>query len=165
MTRTKKPRKAYRPRAVQSDPVSWAIAGVHTLPAESKRAMMVPIDAAVLLLKRGQAARDDWNVICQALNLAEALAGLQIGSNLTPQIAAGQGALRTIAQRMIGTGRATCYAAELALVDEALAMYRVQVRLCTQAEMSRAVARVKELHRSGAMEDVARLYEGMQKAA
>jgi hypothetical protein len=162
-----KPRrqKPYRPRHVQTDPVSWAIAGVHTLPLESQQATMKPVDAAVLLLKQGKSTREDWNVVCQALNIAEELAKLQIGSNLLPQILAGQQALRSVAFRMIGKGSATCYGAELVAIDEALTMYRAQLRLCAQAEFGRAVNRVKQLHASGAMDDVGRMYEQMQKAA
>lgn len=157
----KKRSKKYRQRAVQTDPISWAIAGVHTLPVKTIAATFAPIDDAVLKLKQGKATREDWNIPCQALNIAEALANLQIGPNLLPEIASGQSALVSIAQRMIGKGSATCYGAELAAIDEALAMYRAQLKVCTQAEFGRAVARVKELHRSGAMDDVGRMYEQM----
>lgn len=160
MSKTKKPRtKRYVARECLQDPVSWAVAGVHTLPTESQQAAMVPVDGAVALLKQGMAGRDDWNMIVQALNIAEALAGLQIGPNLMPQIEAGQEALHAIALRMIARRTATCYATELHAIDEALAMYRAQLKLCTQAEFSRAIARVKELHRSGAMVYVARVFE------
>jgi hypothetical protein len=159
----KKRNKKYRPREIQTDAISWAVAGVHTFPAETIATTFKPIGEAILLLKKGQATREDWNVPCQSLNIAEALAGLKIGPNLMPQIRAGQEALSKIAQRMIGTGKATCYGAELAAIDEALVMYRVQMKVCTQAEFSRAVNRVKELHRSGAMEDMCRLYERMTK--
>lgn len=40
-------------------------------------------------------------------------------------------------------------------------MYRAQMTLCSQAEMMRALRRVNDLHRSGGMQDVKRLYEGM----
>jgi hypothetical protein len=158
----KKPRnKKYRPREIQTDPVTWAIAGVHKFPTETIAATFVPVDEAMLLLKLGKATREDWNVPCQSLNIAEALAGLRIGPNLMPQIRAGQEALSKIAQRMIGTGKATCYGAELAAIDEALVMYRVQMKVCTQGEFTRAVNRVKELHRSGGMDDMCRLYDRM----
>jgi hypothetical protein len=157
----KKRNKSYRPREILADPISWAIAGAHTLPTESQSALLAPIDAAIVLLKQGKATRDDWNVCAQALNLAEALAGAQIGSNLMPQIRAGHKALEQVAIRMIERGTSTCYAAELAAIDEAIVMYRCQVRVCTQAEMSRALARVKELHRTGAMDQVAEIYEKM----
>jgi hypothetical protein len=153
--------KKYKPREIQLDPVSWAIAGAHLFPTETIAATFKPIEDAILLLKQGRATREDWNVPCQALNIAEALAAMGIGPNLLPEIASGQSALVSIAQRMIGTGKATCYGAELAAIDEALTMYRVQMKVCTQGEFSRALARVKELHRSGAMDDMGRMYEEM----
>jgi hypothetical protein len=163
VSKSKKPRKRYVPREQRADPVTWALAGVHKIPTESIDASFAPINAAFGLLKQGKAAREDWNVISQALNVAEALAGLQIGSNLIPEIVAGQRWLHQIALRMLERDISTCYAAELAAIDEALTMYRAQMQVCTQAEFGRAVARVKDLHRSGAMDDVARLYQEMDQ--
>jgi DNA-binding FrmR family transcriptional regulator len=157
--------KSYRPRDVQLDAVSWAIAGATCIPPASQAAALAPVMAAVRVLKQGMATRVDWNVVAQCMNLAEALAALQIGSNLMPQIGAGQKALHRIALRMLERGTSTCYATELADIDEAVVMYRVQLSLCTQAEFSRAVVRVKDLHRSGAMDDVARLYLKLDREA
>lgn len=166
MTKPKPKRtKRYVPREIQSDPVSWAVAGAHKLPTESLDAMFVPINDAITHLKQGRASRDDWNIVCQALNLAEALAAARIGANLLDAITVGQEALHQIALRMLETGSSTCRAAELSAMDESLVMYRAQLQVCTQAELSRAVARVKNLHRSGAMDDVARIYNGMDKTA
>lgn len=156
--------KKYKPREILADPVSWAIAGSHLLPRESVAAAFVPIDAALLILKQGRALRDDWNMVAQALNVAEALAELQVGHNLVAEIAAGQAALMAIAQRML-KGSATCYASELADVDEALFVYRAQLKVCTQADFGKAVKRVRQLHACGAMQDVERVFEGMPRAA
>lgn len=160
----KKRSKKYRPREVSADPISWALAAVYTLPTESQAAIMAPIDDAFLLLKKGVARREDWNVVGQALNLAEAFAGMQIGPNLLPAILAGQSALHQIALRMLQTGSSTCYGAELVALEEALVMYRVQLKVCTQAELGRAFEKLKNLHRCGAMQDVARLYAQMDAA-
>ncbi len=162
MSRPKPKRnKRYVPRERLADPVGWAVAGVHKLPTESIDAVFVPIDEALALLRQGRAGREDWNVVCQALNVAEALAVVAVGSNLMPEIAAGQRWLHQIALRMLETGSSTCYAAELAAIDEALTMYRAQLQVCTQADFSRAIAHVRNLHRSGAMEQIARVYEAM----
>lgn len=160
----KKRNKKYTPREVLADPVSWAVAGAYLMPTEKINLIQAPVDAAVLLLKQGRALRDDWNVVANALNLAEALAGLQVGHNLTAEIAAGQGALLGIARRMIG-GSATWYAAELAAVDEAIFVYRAQMKVSTQGDFSRACERVKVLHRSGSMQDVADMFDLMPRAA
>ncbi|PUA17285.1 hypothetical protein [Glaciimonas sp. PCH181] len=161
MTGTKKRNKSYKPRRVQLDPVSWAIAGSHKIPLKLQAELREPLADALALLRQGVAKRDDWNQLSNALNLAEALAGLQIGPNLVPAIAAGERSLEAVALRMQKTGHSTLWAVELADITEALEMYRIQVSLCSQAEYSRAVRRVKDMHRGGGMCDVAKLYEGM----
>lgn len=165
MTKPKPKRtKRHVPRQVNSNSVDWAVAGAHRLPTESLDAMFVPITEAVALLKQGRASREDWNIVCQALNLGEALTAARIGANLLTTIIVGQEALHQIALRMLETGSSTCRAAELVVIEEALASYRAQLQVCTQAELSRAVTRVKNLHRGGAMDDVAKIYNGMDKS-
>ncbi len=89
--------KKYKPRECLADPVSWAIAGSFKLPHETVAATMAAVEPALKLLKQGKATRDDWNVVCQAVNVAEALAGLQVGHNLIAEIKAGEAALRSVA--------------------------------------------------------------------
>lgn len=161
MSRQKPKRcKAYKPKPVQADPVSWAVAGVHTLSKKTIDACMSKVDGAFETLKRGQQRPEDWNHVSTALSVAEALAGLQIGANLLPQIAKGQAALHKIALRM-ADGEKACKAPELAAITEALVMYRVQLSLCTQAEISRAAERAKKLIECGARSETERLYERM----
>ncbi len=163
MSRTKKPRKAYRPREVNPSALNWALAGAHLMPQKIRAELLVLVDLAFDKLRRAEADRDDWNVIANALNIAEALAGLGIGPNLIPAITAGHDAIHQVALRMVAGARSTCRGAELAVITEGLAMYRIQLRLCTQAEMSRAVKRVDNMHRSGAMKDIERIYGGMNE--
>jgi hypothetical protein len=166
MSRQKKPRnKKYRPRELMTNTIEWARAGVLTFPHETVDQLMVEPLAAFDKLRRAAADRDDWNMVCQALNIAEALTNQDIGPNLRPQIAAGQEALHAIAQRMLGTGSSTCYAAELAAIDEALLMYKAQVRLCTQGEFTRAFRQVENWHKCGKMLDVQATYYALDKAA
>ena len=158
----KKPRnKKYRPRQIQADPVSWAVAGVHNFPFATVDESFRVINTYVSLLKQGKARREDWNFICQMLNTAEALAQLAVGQNLLPQIRAGQDALKAIALRMIERGPTACYARELAAIDEALFMHRAQMSACTQAEYGRAVQKVKRTLMSGGADDMVALYEKM----
>ncbi len=164
--RTKAKRnKKHHPRQVQNDPVSWAVAGVHLFPTETQRDLLAPPGAAFVKLRQGAADREDWNMLSQSLNLAEALAGLHIGPNLLPAIMAGQSALHQIAMRMLGKGCSTCYSKELVDIEEALAMYQAQLKKCSQAEYSRAIARVKDWVRDGTMDKTAQLYARMNGGA
>ena len=166
MSNQKKPRnKAYRPRNIQADPISWAIAGVHTFPIKTRQELVEQVDIAFEILRCGDAGRDDWNMIVQALNVAEALATAErgsIGLNLMPKFDRAQGAMMAIAMRMQGSDK-SCKAPELAAITEAIAMYRIQLRLCSQAEFGRALAKTKEMHKCGAMNDVAHVYAGMSE--
>lgn len=153
----KKRNKSYRPRHIQVDPVSWAIAGCHLFLTDTIKQITAPVKDAFVTLKQGKATRDDWNMIVQALNVAEALCGAQIGPNLLPKIEKAQVSLKAIALRMCD-GDAACKAPELAAVNEGIAMYCAQLKVCSQAEFGRALAYTKEMHRCGNADDVARVY-------
>jgi hypothetical protein len=162
MGRTAKPRKPHRPRGKLVDPVSWAVAGVHTLHDTVRETMMAPVKATMENFRAGRADRDDWNELAQAMNVAESLAQEQVGRNLLPQIKDAQTALRDFGLRLAAGGTSTCQTVELKALDEGIFVYEAQLRVCTQADLGRAVRRVKALHTSGAMIDVGRLYESMK---
>lgn len=166
MSKPKKKReRRYKPREVQSDPVSWAIAGVHTFPVKTQEDVMALTWAAFDKLREGVAGREHWNIVAQSLNVAEALAGLKIGSNLLPEIYAGMAALHEIALRIMKKGRTALYAEELTAIRGACTLYKIQLGLCTQAEYSRALKRVKDCHLGGATINVAKMYEQMAQEA
>lgn len=123
---------------------------------------MEPVDAAIDKLREGLADRQDWNTVANAMNVAEGLVFAGVGANLLPAIRAASEALKAIAKRMIAGGSSTCRAPELAAIREGREMYSAQLRACTQGESSRAVQRVKQLHESGAMDDMGRLFNKMR---
>lgn len=165
MARTKKPRKAYKPRPVNPDALRWAIAGAHTVPKHQQDQLLSHVDVGLDKLRRAEAGRDEWNSLANALNIAEALVDLEIGTNLLPVIKAGQEALYAVGMRMCGGARSTCKEQEIAAICEAIDMYRIQLRLCSQAELSKAVRRIQDLHRSGAMTDIERVYNAISESA
>jgi len=154
----KKRNKKYRPREVRGNALDWAIAGVHTFPVETQRDIMKVAMNGFNKLREGIASRDDWNLVCQALNVGEALCELHIGDNLIDDFHRGHEALHQIALRMLSGKSSTCYAHELAAINEALEMHKIQLQLCTQAEFSRAIVRVTNLINGGAQDSVAKTY-------
>lgn len=161
----KKRNKKYKPREIKTNALDWAIAGVFTFPHETQREIMKEPMASFELLRQGKASREDWNMICQALNVGEALCELHIGDNLLDDFHKGLEALHQIALRMLSGKSSTCYAHELAAITEALAMHKIQLQLCTQAEFSRALQRVKNLINGGAQDDVAKTYARLNGVA
>lgn len=161
----KKRNKKYKPREIKANALDWAIAGVHTFPTETQRDIMKPPMASFDLLREGRASREDWNQICQALNVGEALCEFNIANDHIDDFHKGHEALHQIALRMLGGKSSTCYAHELTAVKEALDMHKIQLQFCTQAEFSRAILRVKNLLNGGAQDDVTETYARLNGVA
>lgn len=155
----KKPRnKKYKKKNVMPNSVAWAMAGAFKMPAEDVDMLMVPMRRAYMQFLAGIATRDDWNDLVTQFMIGEALAGMNIGNNLLPDITAAMNALRAIATRMIENKRSTCYASELRWIKEAADMYKIQLDHCTQGEFSRAHKSVKQ---SMECSDFSMLYRAM----
>lgn len=150
--------KKYRPIEVKANCVDWAIAGVHTFPMQTQKDIMKEPIKAFEKLRQGIANRDDWNMVCQSLNVGEALCEAHICGNLLEDFNKGHEALHQIALRMLSGKSSTCYAQELAAVKTALETHKIQLKFCTQAEFSRAIERVKNLLKGGAQDNVAMTY-------
>lgn len=139
MPRSKSRGKKYVPKTVSANAMEWAMAGAHLLPAERRAELFEPVAQAFEALHEGAATMERWYTIDNGLRLSEALIELNIGNNLAPQVAAGRRALETVGVRMRVTGSSTCSAAELPLIREATELYKIQLGLCTQGEISKAV--------------------------
>lgn len=162
MGNSTKPRKAHRPRGKLIDPVSWAVAGVHTMLHADRERVMAPVKDAMQAVRNGRANREDWNAISQAMNIAESLAIEQVGRNLTPDIQDSQAALKSFGLRLAAGASSTCYDAEVSAISHGVFVYEAQLKVCAQADLGRAVRRVKAWHASGAMQDIGKLYETMK---
>jgi len=110
-------------------------------------------------LREGRAERLDWNHVIDALNAGEALAQIGIGSNLEPEFVPAFEAMHAVALRMLAGKGSTCHASELEAIRHGLNTYGVQIKLCSQSEYNKAVARVRGLLTSGKYLTVKAEYE------
>lgn len=143
MPRSKNRGKKYSPKPISANAMEWAMAGSHLLPAAKRTELFEPVAQAFDALREGAASMEQWYAIDNGLRLSEALIALNIGNNLAEAIRDGREALDGVGDRLRAAGSSTCRAAELALIREATELYRIQLGLCTQAEMSNAVRAVK----------------------
>ena len=139
MPRSKSRGKKYYPKPVSANAMEWAMAGAHLLPVAKRAEIFEPVAEACEALRDGIASMAQWYTIDNGLRLSEALIGLNIGNNLAPAIRAGREALNDVGERLRFTGSSTCRRTEFALIRESTDLYRIQLGLCTQAEMSKAV--------------------------
>ncbi|MFM0058505.1 hypothetical protein PQR64_23065 [Paraburkholderia phytofirmans] len=149
MPKSKSRGKKYVPKTVSANAIEWAMAGAHLLPAARRAELLEPVEQAFEALREGKASMEQWYAIDNALRLSEALIGLNIGNNLAAAIRAGRTALDEVGDRLRATGSSTCRSPELALIREATELYQIQLGLCTQGEMSKAVRYVRNVVTSG----------------
>lgn len=144
MPKSKGRGKRYSPKPVSANAIEWAMAGSHLLPPARRGELFEPVSQAFDALRAGAASLEQWYTIDNGLRLSEALIDLNIGNNLAGAIRAGREALDGVGERLRATGSSTCRATELALIREATELYKIQLGLCTQGEISKAVRAVQK---------------------
>lgn len=146
MASNKRPRKAYRPKPVSTDPISHGICGAALFMPWQRAKIMAGPEAGFNILRQGKATNADWNEVSQAFNISEKLCFMNIGNNLLEEVQAGIAAMSTVAVRMMKKDAPTAlYAAELSAIRHSLDLYAVQIKVCTQGEFTRAVEQVKNM--------------------
>ncbi|KAF1042571.1 MAG: hypothetical protein GAK35_02618 [Herbaspirillum frisingense] len=160
----RKRKKAYRPRAENANAFQWAISGAYTLPLEKQRELVGYVDSSLARFYAGTATRDDWNVVANGMNISVALAYFKIGASVVDEINAGLDVLHAVARRMLSGQGPILTGGEVDAIRLGRDIYESQLAICSQAEAHRAVARVRDMHRSGGMTDMAKLYADMAAA-
>lgn len=163
MAKSKKPRKPYKGPTDTYDPTRLAYNAARKLTEKQQRDLIGPAIEGFHKLREGRATRTDWNATIDALNAGEALAQLGIGSNLEQEFHPAFQAMHDIGLRMLGGKGSTCRAAELEAIRHGLNTYGVQIKLCSQSEYNKAVARVRGQLTSGKYLTVKAEYEATQK--
>lgn len=130
----------YRPRPVLLNPVEHAIKGVQrvgSIPAGTD--LMIKNHSSLDAVRRGQATRDDIDVLIAALNMTEALALMRIGEDWKVEIRAAQDALFAVGSRGAETGKFILRGPELIALNLGMEIHDAQIDACTVAELERAM--------------------------
>jgi hypothetical protein len=155
----KKRNKKYRGPSDTYDPTKLAYNAARKLTDAQQQMLIGPALEGYHKLREGKAQRVDWNRVIDALNAGEALAQIGIGSNLEAEFLPGFQAMHDIALRMLAGKGSTCRASELEAIRAGLNNYAVQIKLCSQSEYNKAVARVRGMLTSGKYMTVKAEYE------
>jgi len=159
MSRSTKPRKKYRGPTDTYDPTQLAYNAARKLTETQQQMLIGPAIEGFHKLREGKAVRADWNRVVDALNAGEALAQIGIGSNLEAEFHPAFQAMHDVALRMLAGKGSTCRATELEAIRHGLNNYGVQIKLCSQSEYNKAVARVRGMLTSGKYLTVKAEYE------
>ena len=136
-----KPRKKYKPKGVRLDAMTWVISGF-------KKVADVP-DAGTKLLLRNHASFDEIragrgdkehvDIMIHMVNMAEALAKLQLGRDWLPEIVQAQNAIYAMAQRGVSGKKFLFTGEELGIVQTILELHDEQLKNCPVRTMEEAL--------------------------
>jgi hypothetical protein len=146
--RSSKPRKAYRPRLRDYDPVSLAINRAALLTDQERHDTFTPVRQALSALRQAKGSADCWRCLVNALHIAEALMEQRIGNNLANDIDAALCHLAALQMRVQAGRGWTLYAHELASIDYAVDAYGAQLQVCSTGEQLQAIERVRRRTRA-----------------
>jgi len=130
-----------KPRRVIRNPLEFVMLGAVKLTPAERSELRSIYEGAFDRFRRADDCPAQWVMLADAMNMAESLSSIGIASDeqSAELIHAGQAALAEVAKRHQAGGSWTLYPAEIAALDEALFVHRVQVEHCSRGEFNRAV--------------------------
>jgi hypothetical protein len=139
-------RKKYKPKGIRPDPISWVISGF-------KKVADVPDAGTKLMLKnhvsfdeiregRGNTSHVDNLISC--VNMAEALALRQLGSDWLEEIGQAQDAVYHMAQRGVSGKSFVFTGEELKAVQTILELHDEQLRNCSVRTLELALEDIEK---------------------
>lgn len=132
----------YKPRPIKADAVTWVINGFRNISDTGDVVLNLKIKnhEAIESLRRGQATRNDLDILIGAFNVTEALARMKIGDDYANEIKAGQDALLAIGKRGVSNNdRFILKALELTAINLTMEIHDAQLEVATIADLEKAM--------------------------
>ena len=139
-------RKKYKPKGVRLDAMSWVVSGF-------KKVADVPDAGTKLLLRNhasfdeiraGRGDREHVDILINMVNMAEALANLQLGRDWLPEIEQAQDAIYAMAQRGVSGKKFLFTGEELCIVQTILELHDEQLKNCSVRLMEIALDEINK---------------------
>jgi len=138
MGTNKKPAKKYRPRQVIQDPLKYVLSGFDSVTANDQLRLKIINHGAMARLNDGAATRQEWDEVCAALNMAQAMAEQGLGAEYLSDINAAMAAHASAGRRSIRWAKMRYEGAELDTVNAAIDVFDAQLEAATVWDVERA---------------------------
>jgi hypothetical protein len=137
-------RSKYKPKGVRLDNMAWVQSGLRRVEDVSASATIkIRNHDAMNTLRLGQATELELNVIISALNISEALALRDVGSDWMPELRVAQDHLLALARRGLTT-RFIVRGEELKALNLAMEIHDAQLEAVTVKQLETAMNDVRE---------------------
>jgi len=150
-------RSKYRPKGQFPDPVTWVLAGIKPFKSVSKGVdLRIKNHAAMDALRRGDATKEDIDILIGTFNMAEAYMRLrpELGADWADEIKQGQDALYAVAKRGADTNRFILKAAELTAMNLVMEIHDAQLDNTNVREMELALDIVEKEYKHRKMRPI-----------
>jgi hypothetical protein len=146
-------RSKYKPRPVLLDNMAYVKEGITPLLAHEDQnvALRARNHGAMFAMVNGTADRDVASDLMGAINMAQALTGLdkRFGRDWKPELDAAHAAIKTMCDRGVKRGRFLFTGEELNAVNTFMAVHDAQLDTATVQDLDRAIATVNKTIRAG----------------
>lgn len=152
-----KKRSKYKPKGVRIDAVNWVLAGLKPFnDVVVSKNVRIRNHVAMDTLRKGDATRDDIDILIGAFNMTEAYARLrpELGADWQKEIEAGQDALHNVGVRGATSGRFILKAQELVAMNLVMEIHDAQLDQTTVRDMELAMDLIDKEHKAKKMRAV-----------
>jgi len=125
-----------------TSPLQIALRNATLLQPRERDALLSPTQAAFTAFRAGQGNVDHWAQLVDAINIALVLAHRQIASDHIATFNAAVSALRAVHDRHALAGSWTLRGTEIAALDMAVTVHKIQLDYCSAGELSAAIQTV-----------------------
>ena len=134
-------RSTYRPRPVRVDAHSWVVSGTRSIAGtDAILDCRLKNHSALDAVLKGQATRDQIDILIAAMNMCSGLSRLGVGADWTDEIKAAHTAILTMCRRGIANGQRFVFTGpEMAAVKLAMEVHDAQLESCTVLQMEQAL--------------------------
>ena len=159
-------RSKYRPKKMLADPVTWVLAGIKPFKEVSASIdIRIKNHAAMDALRRGEATKEDVDVLIGAFNMTEAYMKLRpdLGADWVKEIGEGQDALLAVARRGVKSGRFILKPQELVAMNLVIEIHDAQLDNTNVRDMELAMEIINKEYRARRMRAVQEAVHGSDK--
>ena len=135
-------RKKYKPKGVRLDCMAWVMSGMKPVSQVQHAGLALKIKNhdALTNITQGRGKRDDIDIVIAAMNVAEALAMLGLGSDWRKEVNAAQEAIFSMGKRgLMNADKFLFTGPEMQAVNLGMNVHDAQLDECTVKQLEEAL--------------------------
>jgi len=142
MSRTRKPRKAYRPKEVVANPLNFFFGGLKRIDGEHLQTLNIKNHKALADMATGQGNRAAFDLIIGAINMANVMCERGIGDEYRAEMLAARDTMMAVRERYLQIGRFVLRGDELKTMTLAMEVHDAQLEADRIIDVERAADEV-----------------------